>query len=189
MFTTLGDLLGYVHHGITRVWEAYWAMYTPINPGMGGILGYVHTLYIPGYGRYTGLCTPWYMPGTHHLVYTLPYTPWVYPPYLSVPMVYHVPHSVHSVSREEALGSEGKNPLGKRGIEVNVVNPVMVRGGLCAELLRLLRKERMNDRIDEGETHGISPMGGTSAQSSPPFRPSDRWRMCGISGRRMSNVE
>ena len=77
--------MGYVHLPIPT-WVAWWAMYT--------------SLYTPGY-------TPWVY--TILPVYTLGYTLGIHHP----PAVYHVLHSVYSVSGNEALGSKREKPLGE----------------------------------------------------------------------------
>ena len=147
------------------------------------------------------------MPPYHPRVYTPPsllyppYTPWVYHRTHAAVLSYTMGTCMTAVRRGEAPGlSPVINKREERLSGPQVSKSVTVVRSLCAELLLLSRWLMLKDRIATGPFPYISLRLGTSAQSVPSFRLSDRWvnvhnearlichlcagmlRMCGIMG-------
>ena len=73
-----------------------------------GWYGRVYNLLYASLPTYQGVHTSHYA--------SLPTTPWVHHVHTLVYTVTLVPHSTGGVYRDEALGSEGKNPLGREAL-------------------------------------------------------------------------
>ena len=118
----------------------------------------------PGYhGGRMERCTPPTYPWGGYGVLTV-FCTWVYLPLLAIPRCTHcscpsvlrwTTGSCTEVRRHRA--QSGRNPWVREAAVPKVPKGVTVRRRECAELLRFLLREWMNDRVDEGSIPVYSP--------------------------------
>ena len=141
--------------------------------------------YIPGYasllylgGVYTRVCLPTIPPWVHNAIHR-PAHYWVHC------------STAGTVREEEALGSEGRNPLGGRPLSLSGPSRVLrLVGRLCAELLLFSCTLMLKDWIDEGSLSlYILRLGTCCAEWShlPAIR--SCWESCGEESSSLLPVE